>query len=325
MATAAASDQTRTRTSSACPPSGSKADALRRRAAEIRSRQIDFIPNQDFNARKKFVESDLETVRAIEQGLLMAPAGRTSSGLPAHLARMCATPLLTPEEESALFERMNYCKFRADSIRRKMRSANPSVAAINEFDDMIERSERLRNHLLQANTRLVMSIARKFADARNPFDDLLSQGIASLMHSVEKFDFDRGYRFSTYATCAVRRELYRMVMNRKKQARRFSTGTSELLDGHVESEEDQQSPHAKLADYRQLSAAVSEMMEDLDEREQLILSARFGLDDGAKRASYSKLGTRLGISKERVRQLANRAIDKLRELVPDYQLERFLD
>ncbi len=299
--------------------------ALRERAVKIHERKLSFIPSEQFSAKCKFRECEIDKVREIEQGLLDAPAIRTAGGLPAHLARMCATPLLTPDEESAIFERMNYCKFRAEAIRVKLRPSRPSVSAIDEYDDMIERGERLRNYLLQANTRLVMSIARKFADTRNPFDDLLSQGIASLMHSVEKFDFGRGYRFSTYATCAVRRELYRMVMNRKKQSRRFSTGASELLDGYTESEEEQQSPQARLDNYKQLSVAVGEMMEDLDEREQMILAARFGLDESRKKASYSHLGSRLGISKERVRQLANRALDKLRDLVPEHQLERFLD
>ncbi len=312
-------------TTSKQTPAKGPTNGLRLRAASIRDRELSFIPSGQFSADTKFCECELDQVRQIEQGLLDAPAIRTTGGLPAHLARMCATPLLTPEEESAIFERMNYCKFRAEAIRNKLRPSRPSVAAINEYDDMIERSERLRNYLLQANTRLVMSIARKFADASNPFDDLLSQGIASLMHSVEKFDFGRGYRFSTYATCAVRRELYRMVMNRKKQSRRFSTGTSELLDGHTESEDEQQSPQARLDDYKQLSLTVGEMMKDLDDREKMILAARFGLDDSHKKSSYSHLGTRLGISKERVRQLANRALDKLRDLVPEYQLERFLD
>ena len=270
--------------------------ALRDRVLSIKERAVSFIANPRFSAARKFCECENETVRRIEQGLMNAPASRTLGGLPAHLARMVETPLLTPEEESAIFERMNYCKSRAEGIRTKLRPGRPSESAIAEFDDMIERSERLRNYLLQANTRLVMSIARKFADARNQFDDLLSQGIASLMHSVEKFDFDRGYRFSTYATCAVRRELYRTVMNSKKQQRRFASGTSEILDSCVEAEEEQQSPRAQLATYGRLRSAMSEMMESLDERERIILTARFGygLDEGSKKISYNTLGSRAG-------------------------------
>ncbi|QDU88654.1 RNA polymerase sigma factor SigA [Pirellulimonas nuda] len=214
---------------------------------------------------------------------------------------------------------MNYCKARAASIQATIDPESPSTADVKKFEDLIRRSERLRNHLIEANTRLVMSIARKFADDRNCFDDLLSHGIASLMHAVEKFDFGRGFRFSTYATCAVRRDLYRMVMGRKKELSRYSTGCDEKLEvaGQMEEGINEQN-------WQRLSSAMDKMLECLDSRERAILEARYGLDGSTKRPSYSRLGKDLGISKERVRQLANRALDRLREVVGEYRLEALL-
>lgn len=305
------------------PPS----NALRARIGTVIGRQITFIPNRRFSASRSFRECDLEMVRHIEQGSASVTSVRTPRELPAHYARMVQVPLLSADEESVIFERMNYCKFRAERIRSRLRPDMVSESEIAEFDDMIERSERLRNYLLQANTRLVMSIARKFADARNPFDDLLSQGITSLMQAAEKFDFDRGYRFSTYATCAIRRDLSRTVVTTGKRRRRFASGTTELLDDVVQAPDVQQSPQTQVASYERLRSVVGKIMECLDDRERAILSARFGFDlnDGPKKTSYSQLGTSLGISKERVRQLANRALDKLRDLAPEHDLERYLD
>ncbi|MEM6330418.1 MAG: sigma-70 family RNA polymerase sigma factor [Planctomycetota bacterium] len=214
---------------------------------------------------------------------------------------------------------MNFCKFHADALRKRL-GRSPELAA--EVEDYLRRAERLRNHLIQANTRLVMSIARKFADARNAFDDLLSHGIGSLVHAVEKFDFDRGYRFSTYATCAVRRDLYRFVMSRKKDLERYTTGSSD----HLQAKPDERAPHNPNAEveWNRLSGAVESMLDELDDRERFIVTRRYGLDESDKKASYSRLGEKLGISKERVRQLANRAMEKLRVSAGEQQLDALL-
>lgn len=301
-------------------PAAKPEASLTKKVKELLHTEIDFIPNDSF-VGKRDVEELSDLAASVEEGRVVI-GDKMASGLPAHLGRLCATPLLTNDEEAELFRRMNFCRYRANSLRSRLRINSPDADKVSEVESYLRRADRIRNYLIQANTRLVMSIARRFADSQNGFDDLLSQGIASLMHSVEKFDYGRGYRFSTYATCAVRRDLYRMVMNRKKDRQRYSTGATEYLDGcELEAEPGE---HLTEKAWRQLRAALGEMIEQLDEREQLIVAARFGLDDSAKRASYSMLGERLGISKERVRQLANRAMEKLRTLAPEYRLEALL-
>ncbi|MEM9184935.1 MAG: sigma-70 family RNA polymerase sigma factor [Planctomycetota bacterium] len=276
-----------------------------------------FIPNPRF---AKLDTADIESALVAE--VIVAdeiPLPAFTAGLPAHLARMCATPLLAADDERELFRWMNYFKFRANALRSRL-SRRPELAG--EVQECLERGERLRNYIIQANTRLVLSIARKFADARNSFDDLLSQGIASLMHAVEKFDFDRGYRFSTYATCAVRRDLYRLVMGRKKDLQRFATGTGEHLEG-CSDERAPLDPNAE-ADWKRLSSGVGEILEHLDDREKFIVKRRYGLEGSGKKVSYSILGRELGISKERVRQLANRAMDKLKDAAAERRMEALL-
>lgn len=295
------------------------AGAKTARLEALMKTEVSFIANKTFAKLKPTLEeAESELARQVAQDDHL-PVPSLSSGLPAHLGRMCATPLLDPVDERELFRWMNYFKFRANALRSRL-DKHPEQA--DEVVACLAKAERLRNYLVQANTRLVLSIARKFADARNAFDDLLSQGIASLMHAVEKFDFDRGYRFSTYATCAVRRDLYRMVMSRKKDQQRFSTGTGEHLDGCPD-ERDPIDPNAE-ADWKHLSGAIRDMLAELDDREKLIVSRRYGLTGTGKKISYSTLGRELGISKERVRQLANRAMEKLRESATDRRLEVLL-
>ena len=291
-----------------------RVSAVSKRVDALHRIEIDFIPNDSFR-----LDDDRPSGLAADVEHGQAPAEALAAGLPAHLGRMSATRLLTPDEERDLFRRMNYCKHRASLLRSKLSRTAPSVARVTEVEDCLRRATNLRNHLIQANTRLVMSIARKFANGANSFDDLLSHGLVSLMHAIEKFDYDRGYRFSTYATCAVRRDLCRHVMTQRRDALRFSTGADLMLNDV--GAEPAESSQLSEPEWRRLNSSLARMIDRLDERERFIVTHRFGLGDGAKRASYNRLGQRMGISKERVRQLANRAMDKLREWAPDYRLE----
>lgn len=287
----------------------SSSETLKQRAERLLAQDIQFIANKKFGESEGHGEAG-SLLNSIENDEL-ATDSTGLAGLPSHLMRMCSTPLLSAEEETALFFRMNYCKYHAAAIQSTLSEKRLVKKKIEEAEDLLEKAERIRNYLLQANTRLVMSIARKFADAKNSFDDLLSYGITSLIRAVEKFDCGRGYRFSTYATCAVRRDLYRMVMGRQKDSQRFASASGEVLESL--SEEVQENPQKAVDRWRALGRLLDGMMDKLDEREQAIIKARFGFDDEGEKTSYSYLGKRMGISKERVRQLANRALEKLRD------------
>lgn len=295
--------------------------ALAVRAAKLLDTEISFIANEQFIGLRDTASDRSDFAMQVEIGQ-MSVDQPASAGLPSHLGRMCATPLLTPEQESELFRRMNFCKYRANALRSRLSRSRPDAAKVAEAEDYLLRAERVRNYLISANTRLVMSIARKFADNRNSFDDLLSQGIASLMHAVEKFDFSRGYRFSTYSTCAVRRDLYRLVMGRKKDLQRYATGTSEVLDSRPAEAPEEGELTESAWDH--LQSSIKTMLQQLDDRERFIVTHRFGLEKDGKKASYSYLGKQMGISKERVRQLANRALDKLRMAADAHHLEALL-
>ncbi len=303
--------------SSAARPN-TRSKNLKQRAEQLRNKQVSFIASEHFGeASERIVEPLVQKVEAGED-VISSEGGQ---GLPPHLRRLCETPLLSPEEEHDLFFRMNYCKYHAAAIRATLSPNRPARAKVDEAEEYLERADRLRNYLLRANTRLVMSIARKFADARNSFDDLLSSGLTSLVRAVEKFDCDRGYRFSTYATCAVRRDLNRMVMNGRRDSQRFAATPGDVLESVAE--ESFEHPGRAVNRWRALSKVLSEMMENLDDRERQIIRARFGFDEDGKKTSFSYLGKRMGISKERVRQLANRALDKLREHDELRNLEMF--
>ena len=296
-----------------------KNSTLRQRARETVSREPGFIANPNFNCLAEAqIDGEEEFVQIIERGGSIRAEADQVSGLPAHLARLCETPLLSPGQERSLFRRMNLLKFKANVHRCGLNIDSPDVEDLDEIDDLLLRAGYVRDHIVQANLRLVMSIAKGFASSMVVFDELLSEGISAMMKAVDKFDYDRGFRFSTYTTCAVRRELCRMLERQQKQRQRFSTNATDYLDASqcVDSP-----PEVRGSDVGTLRRTLFQMVERLDDREQFVIRNRFALNIDERKKTFVELGENLGVSKQRVRQLTERAIDKLRAMAAEFGIE----
>ncbi len=285
---------------------------LIRQTREMLATEISFIPNARFMER-----SHAELARRMDAASSNAKPTRVPAGMPAHLAQLCSAPLLTPPQEKALFCRMNYLKFRANAIRSTLDEARPNKRKLDEIRRLLSEAIGVRNEILHANTRLVVSIIKSFADDHVSFDDLLSEGIDCALKTIEKFDFDRGFRFSTYATMAIRREALRVVRRAHRDRSRFTTGAAMILDQEEESSDDGLRGENEIMS---LNAAVTSLLENLDDREQFIVRARYGMEDIGAKPTFARLGEHLGVSKERVRQLEMRALRKLYELATDFGL-----
>lgn len=291
-------------------------EALKQRTRVLLATEVSFISNPAFR------EMDAEGVwkreldrTEVREATSNAPSGRLK--MPAHLERICDTPLLSAEEEMDLFRSMNYLKFRANALRSSLNANRPSVRKLEQIEALLSRANAIRNEIVSANTRLIVSIVKKFSDEKNPFDDLLSEGISSLMKVVEKFDYDRGFRFSTYATMAVRREIYRLIQRSQRRRTRFVTGQPAVLEDQEATTEGCLQSEAQLA---KVDGHVEKLFDHLDDREKFIVGARYGFVDLGTKATFSNLGRSLGISKERVRQLELRAVEKLRNTIGELGL-----
>ena len=313
-ADAATRGATGAKTTAAASPSPTAAE-LRARAEAVLAAKIDFIHNDEFEDPK--LAKEIEATPLIEEGTPGRRA-RRPPGLPNYLAGLYEVPLLTPKHEAALFRKMNYLKYAAEQERSKLRAARPGKRRLERVEWLLAEEKRTRNRIARCNLRLVVSIARKFADLNVSFDEFVSEGNVALLHAVAKFDYGRGFRFSTYATHAIRRAYYRMVQQRKKRNTRMVLGTGEIIGEASRQEEQVHLNAGQYADYQQL---MSRAMETLDERERLILTARFGLEELDSNQTLQSVAGRLGICKERVRQLQNRAIGKLRDIAYEMRME----
>lgn len=278
---------------------------------------IEYIDNDGFEAleRPEWLDAD-EGADSIAADLAEITHG--GARMPAHLERLCAAPLLTPQLEQELFCRLNYVRFRAEKLRLAINAKRPAKARLSELQRLIDVADQVRNHIIHANVRLVISIVKQFADERNRFDDLLSEGISCLIKAVDKFDFDRGFRFSTYATRAVRREVFRLVQRQHRDRARYSTGTQELLSQELNRS---LKPEGVDISWAALDDCIGRLFAALDDREKFIVGARYGFDDIGAKPTFQRLGQMLGVSKERVRQIEQRALGKLRQVSSSLRLE----
>jgi RNA polymerase primary sigma factor len=145
------------------------------------------------------------------------------------------------------------------------------------------------------------------------FFEMVSDGNMSLIRAVERFDFSRGFKFSTYATWAIVNNFARTRPEDKRWRDRFVTGFEEVLDSAASHRSDE---HEHESDHRHSQEAVQEMLGRLTDRERRILVSRYGIG-GANALTLEQIGKELGITKERVRQIQSRAQNKLRKIAPN--------
>ena len=218
--------------------------------------------------------------------------------------------LLTPQGEQYLFRRMNYYRYRANCVRASISSKRPSMKKVHEFKRLVASAEEARSQIVEANLRLVCAIAHKMSNSSQDFDEYVSEGNLILVNAVDKFDFSRGFRFSTYATHAVQRHLYRVMQRRQRRRSREFASPDEILRDQVPTR-DQDAP----LDERIAQQLIDRFDDCLDQRERTIIEERFGLNGrGSSAETLKAVADKVGLSKERVRQLQIRAIEKLQDL-----------
>jgi RNA polymerase primary sigma factor len=247
-----------------------------------------------------------------------APHGKASGMSNGHLGHLCSQEVLTHEEETALFRAMNLLKYQADRLRRRLDPAFGDEQLVKSIEAMLRQAHDIRDHIIKANVRLVVSISKKFVTPQISLDDLLSDGIFTLMKAVEKFDFDRGFRFSTYAYRSIARDSYRNVVSIAKQE---SLMTRDAEEWAFEQEEDHRSSSMGDIVWSNLRELTNTMLGHLDRRERFIIRSRYALGSHHKSRSFKYLGDKLGVSKERARQLERRAVSKLQAWASEYDMD----
>jgi len=291
--------------------------------------------------------------KELEEALSFGEEITLPDNVQAYLREIGKIPLLTPEEEKELAKRV------------------------------AEGDEQARQKMIEANLRLVVSIAKRYRDRSNSLNllDLIQEGNIGLSRAVDKFNFKKGFKFSTYATWWIRQAITRALADQGRTIRipvhmvetiskylkvrknlaqvlgrdplpeeialetgksveeilylmKISQDTSSLNQPVGDEEEGNEvgdfvpdnksiSPD-KYASLGLLREEIKELMKDLPEREQKIIEMRFGLKDGISH-TLEEVGKAFNVTRERIRQIEAKTLEKLRDVEKVKKLKEFLE
>jgi RNA polymerase primary sigma factor len=276
------------------------------RMAWILGQKVEYVRNPSFEDP----QAAAEILAPMPEGPHAARNPRPPAGLEPYLANLYLDAhLLGRDQELHLFRKMNYLKFRAVQMRDALDPPRPRTSDLDEIDRLQNQALAVKNEIVRANLRLVVSIAKKYVTQTNTLVELVSDGNMSLIQAVEKFDFARGFKFSTYASSAIIKNFARAIPKEQKWRNRFVTGREEVFAAAADYRSGEHQDEIDEVGNRQ---AVERVLRCLDRRERQILVRRFGLG-GVAAVTLEQLGRDLGISKERVRQIESRAREKIRQ------------
>jgi RNA polymerase sigma factor (sigma-70 family) len=232
-----------------------------------------------------------------------------------------STEVLTADEERNLFLQFNYCRHRVMRILRAHRGKRLTARAARETIRWQRQALEIRTDIVRANTSLVLAMARRSRNSGVDIGELVSEGNLALIRCVDKFDAARGFKFSTYACRAILASFSRAGTKAARYRLQFPTTYDPALErsDHL----DRRREHIEHECVDELKRIMLDNAADLSNVERRVLDARFSLNApdmeaaSARRKTLDQVGDLLGVSKERVRQIQNQAMRKLRDVLED--------
>jgi RNA polymerase sigma factor (sigma-70 family) len=285
-----------------------------------------------------------------------------------YLNQISSTPLLTAQQEVELSKRIEAGLYAFEVLRQAAGGERePSAAERKRLRTIADQGQLAKDHMIRANLRLVVSVAKKHSHRGLPLLDVIQEGNLGLIRAVEKFDYTKGYKFSTYAMWWIRQAIDRGIAEQTRTVRlpvhvveevsRIGRINRRLLNEHgreptiPELAEAAGVAEARIVELRKIAkeslsldtpigddgdTRVADLIEDTDvitasdivefsalaqqlravvdtlpAREAMIISMRYGLHNG-RPYTLQEIADRLGLTRERIRQLEKEALTQLR-------------
>ena len=324
--------------------------------------------------RVDVVEDDAEVLTTAQFGSEVGQASSADS-VRAYLKEIGRVPLLTAEQEVDLAKRIEAGLFAGE----KLASGVAMPASLRRDLELIQRDgEFAKRALIEANLRLVVSLAKRYVGRGMALLDLVQEGNLGLIRAVEKFDYSKGYKFSTYAMWWIRQAITRAMADQARtirvpvhvvvsinkllrvqrqfcqahgrdpsdtelaaeleltpeRVREIRTIAQEPVSFHAPIGEDDGTlgdliedgdavPPLEAATQTLMLEQLREVLRTLAEREQQVLMMRFGLLDGFAH-TLEEVGQRFGVTRERIRQIENKTLAKLRQPTSAMRLRDYI-
>ena len=232
------------------------------------------------------------------------------------------TVLLSAAEERVLFLQYNYARHRVSLLQAEIGLGDPTEDQAREILKWYRLASDYREQIAETNLALVLAMAKRTRMSEVDFADLVSEGNMALLRSVDKFDCGRGFKFSTYACRAILKAFSRQGMKLSKYRQRFPTDFDPAMEksDHLETV---RATHEKES-AEEVKHIVLSNEAELTDVEQTVIHHRFGLDskESAVPLTLEQVGQIIGVTKERVRQIQNKALEKIRLALEESRKER---
>lgn len=265
--------------------------------------------------RHKYVEEELFTEDA-ERELPLTSWYQPTRDDVADLGYGSPPQLMKAPEERLMFLRFNYCKKRLSALQKEIRASGLTPANARQFLDWHRKFEHFREYLVRTNLALVLAMAKRTRLGDVDFAEVVSEGNMALLRAVDKFSIDRGFKFSTYACRAILKAFSRTAMKASKHRTRFP------LEFEPEMEQsdwaDRRRDQIEDDCIDELKAIVDRNLADLSSVEQTVIRRRFNWQQNEESPlTLEEVGKIIGVTKERVRQIQNKALAKIRMVMED--------
>ncbi|MFO0938830.1 MAG: sigma-70 family RNA polymerase sigma factor [Gemmataceae bacterium] len=286
------------------------------RADRLLAEPVDYMYNAEFDDASK-TEEILGPMPGEEEFWNKMRGMHAPKDVDAGMAYLYSKPLLSREQEAHLFRKMNFLKHQLHQVRSKVNPSSARVQDLMEIERLSSESKRVRDLLIECNQRLVHSLATKHLSPSQTLDELKSDANLSVMRAVEKFDYSRGNKFSTYATWAVMKNFARSIPDDHVRRGRFTTGHDDLFEAKPDGRTDETEI---VATADAAKNRVSHLLQYSRPPHPRSDSHANGLD-GSAEMTPEQIGQHFGITKERVRQINVRGMKQLRERAAAEQVE----
>jgi RNA polymerase sigma factor (sigma-70 family) len=288
---------------------------LRQKAEVILATNYDFMDSEVFTQRG--VERALFEVEDSEKALPFvawyqptrdeAFEGQDNVGQP---------QLMKPAEEKLMFLRFNFAKKKMGVLQRRVKRKGLDKATATELVEWDRKVEHYREYLVRTNLALVLAMAKRTRLGDVDFSEIVSEGNMALIRAVDKFNVDKGFKFSTYACRAILKAFSRTAMKHSRHRQRFPVE----FEPDLEKSNWDEVRRAQVEDdcVDELKTIVDSNLADLTDVEQTVLRRRFNWNSEENNPlTLEQVGRIIGVTKERVRQIQNKALTKIRGLMED--------
>jgi RNA polymerase sigma factor (sigma-70 family) len=232
--------------------------------------------------------------------------------------------LMKADEERTMFLRFNYSKRKLGRLKKRIAKFGLTRDSAEQVLFWHRRFEHFREYLVRTNLALVLAMAKRTRLGHVDFAEIVSEGNMALLRAVDKFSVDRGFKFSTYACRAILKAFSRTALKSTRHRTRFPVEFEPDLEKSDWVDRRRENVEAECID--ELKAIVDRNLADLSSVEQTVIRRRFNWQEQeAAPLTLEEVGQIIGVTKERVRQIQNKALAKIKSVMEEGVLRTRLE